>query len=81
MDILLLAAIGAWLWWRRSMIAAGLMAALVAFEYYVLASNTMVSEASNSWLNYMALPDPMWGKSWRSLGANGHRARPVLGLP
>ena len=36
-DILLLAAIGAWLWWRRSMIAAGLMAALVAFEYYVLA--------------------------------------------
>jgi hypothetical protein len=52
-DVVLLLGLGVWLWWRRSPIAAGLMLALVAFEYWSLANT---SGSSNSWLtSYLVL--------------------------
>jgi hypothetical protein len=49
-DVLLLAGFSAWLWWRRSLIAAGFMLAMVVFEYSYLAYNTVTSATDNSWL-------------------------------
>jgi len=52
-DVLLLAGLAAWLWWRRSLVAAGLTLAFVAYEYGYLA---YVSGGSNSWLTtYLVL--------------------------
>ena len=55
-DVVLLLGLGVWLWWRRSRVAAGLMLALVAFEYWSLADKAVTSGASNSWLtSYLVL--------------------------
>src|SRR5437879_3657424 len=55
-DVVLLLGLGVWLWWRKSPVAAGLMLALVAFEYSSLANKAATSGASNSWLtSYLVL--------------------------
>jgi hypothetical protein len=46
-DVLLLAGLGVWLWWRRSPVPAGLVLALIALEYWYLASTT---GRGNTWL-------------------------------
>jgi hypothetical protein len=46
-DILLFAGIGAWLWWKKSMVAATLMVILVGCEYSVIAYTT---GRTNQWL-------------------------------
>lgn len=52
-DIFLFVALGAWFWWRRTVVAAGLMLALVAGEYCYLA---VTSGRSNTWLaTYLCL--------------------------
>src|SRR5207245_10737224 len=50
-DILLLVGLGTWLWWRKSVVAAGLILALVVFEYSYLAYDASTSGKSNSWLS------------------------------
>jgi hypothetical protein len=56
LDILLFAGFGAWLWWRESPVAAGLMLALVAFEYSYLAYSAVEAGKTNSWLGtYLVL--------------------------
>ena len=49
-DILLFAVIGAWLWWKKSTLAAGLMLALVGFEYGFLVYNAIASGKGSTWL-------------------------------
>jgi len=46
-DAFLIAALGAWLWWKRSVIAASVMFLSVLFEYCYLAYAT---GQSNTWL-------------------------------
>jgi len=53
LDILLFISIGGWLWWRKTLVAAGLMLALVVFEYWWLAVRF---GRSNTWLaTYLCL--------------------------
>jgi len=55
-DVLLLLGLGAWLWWKRSPVAAGFMLALVGYESGFLAYNASTSGTSNSWLSsYLVL--------------------------
>ena len=45
-DVVLLAGLGFWLWWRKSLVAAALTLALVAYEYLFLA----LSRPGSTWL-------------------------------
>jgi len=55
-DVLLLLGLGAWLWWKRSPVAAGFMLALVGYESGFLAYNASTSGKTNSWLSsYLVL--------------------------